>query len=1516
MMNKRVNGLVVFFMMVSMLAPIFFTTRSLAEATDTPAELLAFDLIEQQAQQLTTELSLLVPESEKEQQITFDVSNNYQINSERPVVIDQETKAEIGTYSYHNQQLSLELKPVTKDTTAQIQLSGEYLQDENDLSISYSVTNQQLIIPQEQLQQSDTAIKESSEPIEKKAPIQESESKASLLPYSSSLALHADLNEAEIVDGTESFDANNNPGNDASPNNQIVRSFDTITYPIKMTLNDSSGGTLNNIRIKVTGTLHNGIVAGRTNAVFADNSTNDYTHNTVTFEDEYVVGATGNAVTFPVVVNVLGADNGTVLQPEFHVQVISIDGVDVTSEDIKVDFTQVIPRTVSSKVSIAPKISNGTVKFASQTLVTAGTFNKNHRTIPLGVELMAVPLEGKTDIKGAAFPKDDLQMKLNLTGRVVWDNNAKPAHTLDFNGTDQSPFIIDHHNYIVNTGSNLISSNPNTWSNAANVEYKLREFNDSRSYWAGSKMSDKASYNELNSIWDSGEYGIDQYDLKNEVTIDVKNYQIGASYPIRRADGYTGRTVYSPKEKVFTNQNIALILPNDYTYQGNLNPEQLDNSLYYNVTLSYTEGTQTKKSSTEFSIRNEVPGLKGTLSANFKNPDTGLPFGKYTIANDIDPYGDGQAVSGAKVALSGGGTFGDTTVEGGYQYLQKWNTDAFQMTNEDFNSNELLLQSVPVFGSIGYPHTGKGYWYGISKKTNPNSLENLKTANVTDYDWYDGATIASNQTYDKVGAVLIDCRLPIARTWKYNASNNKKGVQLTITTEKLGSSTTEGTPNIYVAEMDVFRDENRPLFNPDNPSASYNEPSRYSISNGYAIHKETKYDENNKLVSLQEPAQGHTKFDTLGIVPVKVSNAIEAEKSTYHSTENAKWTIHDNGLIASENYNEEDEIFWTVTLPPGLSYQYGSGKYDQAGLEPTVTTNPDNSQTLVWTIKAVSTPEETALLKNIEFETNFDDININYSNNVAELTVKSVISTEKDTSQEDLRTSTSTINVMNIGRLGIYQTITPSIEEVNQTYTLSIVPYSTMREEEKVRGIVPLPKDGSYSGNSFEGQNELTEIKTDIDPGKSIAIYLNDGLITEKNPNLIDITQNGWYLYTGSGQDLSNVQTVLYEFQQKLQPNESTAIHLSLKNKQNSYGNTYRHQAFGNSLADYKVPISSNIVEHLVKGRKISGKVWLDENKDGQIQNTEPKLKNVPVKLYRKEGTNYILVTENLRDESLKNIKTDANGKYEFEYLPAGKYIVLFDSDAPNLKGKLVTTFNTGDAATSSKVDIDNQLAGLDGWNTILSQEFPELEDMTEVRYEQNNLHLGVYSETEPSTSSSESTDDTTEPITTDSDTDTTEPTTTDSDTDTTEPTTTDSDTDITEPITTDSDTDTTEPIVTDSETGSSGDAPSTTKPSNTDSDKDDSDTTSDSNRETNPKNSSLSTKSSETDKNIVVGGKQNTHIPPGSKMSRKDLPATATKRSLLPKTNDFSDNLCVFIGIGLLIFAGSMLIKQSKLSD
>ncbi len=45
------------------------------------------------------------------------------------------------------------------------------------------------------------------------------------------------IKPSDIVDGTAPFDSNDEAGNDSSPNNGIVRTFDTVTYPLKVTIN-------------------------------------------------------------------------------------------------------------------------------------------------------------------------------------------------------------------------------------------------------------------------------------------------------------------------------------------------------------------------------------------------------------------------------------------------------------------------------------------------------------------------------------------------------------------------------------------------------------------------------------------------------------------------------------------------------------------------------------------------------------------------------------------------------------------------------------------------------------------------------------------------------------------------------------------------------------------------------------------------------------------------------------------------------------------------------------------------------------------------------------------------------------------------------------------------------------------------------------------------------------------------------------------------------------------------------
>lgn len=92
------------------------------------------------------------------------------------------------------------------------------------------------------------------------------------------------IKESDIKDGTAPFDSDNNAGNDKGEQNGVVRTFDTMTYPIKITINPKKVDKLNNIVLKITGTLENGISGKQVNAKFSVGGYEDITKGVVGFD--------------------------------------------------------------------------------------------------------------------------------------------------------------------------------------------------------------------------------------------------------------------------------------------------------------------------------------------------------------------------------------------------------------------------------------------------------------------------------------------------------------------------------------------------------------------------------------------------------------------------------------------------------------------------------------------------------------------------------------------------------------------------------------------------------------------------------------------------------------------------------------------------------------------------------------------------------------------------------------------------------------------------------------------------------------------------------------------------------------------------------------------------------------------------------------------------------------------------------------------------------------------------------
>lgn len=145
-------------------------------------------------------------------------------------------------------------------------------------------------------------------------------------------------------------------------------------------------------------------------------------------------------------------------------------------------------------------------------------------------------------------------------------------------------------------------------------------------------------------------------------------------------------------------------------------------------------------------------------------------------------------------------------------------------------------------------------------------------------------------------------------------------------------------------------------------------------------------------------------------------------------------------------------------------------------------------------------------------------------------------------------------------------------------------------------------------------------------------------------------------------------------------------------------GDRYFNKAFSiianNKATEYD---ESNLVSTTVISRSISGMVWNDENGNGIREESEKPIEGVVATLlkYNQETNSYVVCEKDIRDNKIEPITTAQDGIYEFDKLPAGEYIVAFNTNTDNY---LITKYQVNgnnDANTNDGIKADN-LEGYD----------------------------------------------------------------------------------------------------------------------------------------------------------------------------------------------------------------------------
>ena len=140
---------------------------------------------------------------------------------------------------------------------------------------------------------------------------------------------------------------------------------------------------------------------------------------------------------------------------------------------------------------------------------------------------------------------------------------------------------------------------------------------------------------------------------------------------------------------------------------------------------------------------------------------------------------------------------------------------------------------------------------------------------------------------------------------------------------------------------------------------------------------------------------------------------------------------------------------------------------------------------------------------------------------------------------------------------------------------------------------------------------------------------------------------------------------------------------------------------------------------------KINGQAWIDANKNGKKDDNEQRISGVTVKLFSAENNS--IVTD--KSNNVYKTTTDSEGKYIFNNVKNGKYLVVFEYDTEKYsltsykKDGVNDNFNSD--ATSQNVNIDGQLKDV-GITDILEVNSKNLSNIDIGLAEKGKFNLSV----------------------------------------------------------------------------------------------------------------------------------------------------------------------------------------------
>ena len=1086
----------------------------------------------------------------------------------------------------------------------------------------------------------------------------------------------AKISSSQIIQtktGTGPFDENDDPGNDSSEDNNIVRSFDQVTWTVENTMvlnsNDTTGYTGGKIYFEATlpSTFTSETVKWNLESMaWIENARVSSDGLTLTGFYQMEVGNTTvpGKQTLVFVVNILGAKNGTEFEPTIK---LWLNG---NSES---DIQTVIPDKIV--VSAAPKYNikisqNSNMK--NKVTVDYGLGDKEGRMYGFGILLQLYNDNSNKGLKGIEYPDGD----------ITFDIDLKLERTLF--GSSQRENITDLCTPV------LWNYKINKLTNTGNIPGRTMYFGNSYNRYINSMPLGIIHSERRYSVYNSG--NIEMVQNGSKLSVTISDYKFDGTFPIwNYGYGALGTSIiYKDNIGCFSVGYFQVFVPdNEESTIGDRNYYLTlsDNNFSATSISGVTTNTQMVQSDDATTLQHVIynPGTYShTLTLNKIN---GSVLG--TLANN---RGDGYASLGQELDIMvkfGMGVTNDFDLYSATKFI-KFDGNAVEPI---YYSNGNRYRKSAFNGDMEF----KVYY--VTKPDGKNWIDytEMKNANVEDMNVYDNISDIPDG-YICIGIFLESTTGALSRT---TGDNNCVYVPV-----KVKDIAQIGQTYPFIERSKYYKDYlDRSVYNVHNKDAVY---PKATWDSGNQDYIKTEYDENGKIISGTHSG-GTARGNTLLIIAADLSVQKEAidengdTKVNYDISKNEYDVTYKITPILNKPSSISaviKDVTVTVkdTLPANITYVPNSCNYG----EPQITKNDDGSTLLVWKIT------ECEVGKNIEpiiYKAHIDESCLNGT----QITNSVVVFADPDkvgNINEELRTATNTINIINLSSHRLYKnTDTPVIEKNGEIHY-------TILYKNNTEGYIPnfqlldiLPYNGDSRGSNYSGDYTLDRLVVTQQDGEG-QIVSNDNLeilytneesvrntITSADTNLGE----GWSIVNS---DIIKQKVTAFVVKGMIYPQGSVTVDIYLKTNGNDGLDKYVNNATAQVLTDTDAMVTSNVVSQVVK-RSIEGIAWEDSNRNGLKDEGEQLLSNVEINLIDALGQQVTDVNGN----KVTSVKTDNNGYYKFENLPKGEYYVQVK--IPNEKYELTEKqVGTNNEINSKFNEEEKETDKIEGLNSI---DLPEL---------------------------------------------------------------------------------------------------------------------------------------------------------------------------------------------------------------